>query len=343
MSVQESETDHAPASGSIDSSLMRSKQRFGDTLFKGISTTAGLLILAILAGVATFLIIRAVPGVTGAVNETGLTEVKDLGGFWNWVLPLLFGTVWAAFLAMLVAVPMAIGVALFLSHYAPKALAKPFGYIIDLLAAVPSVVFGVWGIYIFAPMLGPVYRWLHEHMSWFPPFNANLVNEATGEELARVALDGRTVLTAALVLALMVLPIICALCREVFQQTPRLHEEASLALGATRWEMIRQAVLPFGIPGIISACMLGLGRALGETMAVAMILSGQVLVSIKLLTYSNPDTIAATIAKSFAESSGGDAVHQLIGAGLVLFILTLVVNMIARWIISSRKEFSGAN
>ena len=140
----------------------------------------------------------------------------------------------------------------------------------------------------------------------------------------------------------MILPIITALCREVFLQTPVLHEEAALALGATRWEMIRMAVLPFGRPGIISAAMLGLGRALGETMAVAMVLSASGAITVQLLTSPNPSTIAANIALSFPEAYGSN-VNVLIATGLILFVITLAVNLLARWIVNRRKEFSGAN
>ena len=151
-----------------------------------------------------------------------------------------------------------------------------------------------------------------------------------------------SILTAALVLAVMVLPIITAVTREVFLQTPRLHEEASLALGATRWEMIRQAVLPFGMPGIVSACMLGLGRALGETMAVAMVLSGAGVIKFDIIGQQNPNTIAATIALNFPDASGL-RINQLIAGGLILFVITLAVNMLARWIVRRRAAFSGAN
>jgi phosphate transport system permease protein len=140
----------------------------------------------------------------------------------------------------------------------------------------------------------------------------------------------------------MVLPIMTAICREIFLQAPVLHEEAALALGATRWEMIRLAVLPFGRPGIVSAAMLGLGRALGETMAVAMVLSATGLVSFRLLTSENPSTIAANIALSFPEAYG-ENVNVLIATGLILFIVTFLVNAVARWIVSRRAEFSGAN
>lgn len=304
--------------------LRRSSKRFGDALFKGLSTGSGITILVILAAVAVFLVGLSLPALTANADDL------PYGNFWAYVLPFAFGTVWAAALAMLFAVPVSIGIALFLTHYAPRRVATVFGYVIDLLAAVPSVVFGLWGINTLAPVVRPMFNWLESNLGWIPLF------------AGPVSGTGRTVLTAALVLAVMVLPIITALCREVFLQTPRLHEEASLALGATRWEMIRQAVLPFGTPGIISACMLGLGRALGETMAVAMVLSPGDNIHFRLLTSDNPNTIASNIALSFPEAYGL-GVNQLIATGLVLFVITLVVNMAARWVISRRREFSGAN
>ncbi|PFG65985.1 phosphate ABC transporter permease subunit PstC [Enemella evansiae] len=298
--------------------------RGGESFFKGLSTGSGILILAILAAVAAFLVGMSIPALS--------SDAQDLpyGEFWAFVLPYAFGTVWAAFLALLMAVPVSIGIALFISHYAPRRLAQGLGYVIDLLAAVPSVVFGLWGINVLAPQVLPLYAWLNTNLGWIPLF------------AGQVSGTGRTVLTAAIVLAVMVLPIITALCREVFLQTPRLHEEASLALGATRWEMIRQAVLPFGLPGIVSASMLGLGRALGETMAVAMVLSPAHVINVRLLTAENPNTIASNIALAFPEAYGL-GVNQLIASGLVLFVITLAVNMAARWIIGRRKEFSGAN
>lgn len=303
----------------------RESYRRGERIFLGLSTGSGILILAVLGAVALFLIGLAVPALIADPGEL------PYGAFWSFVLPFAFGTVWSAFLAMLMAVPVSVGIALFITHYAPRRLAQGLGYIIDLLAAVPSVVFGLWGINVFAPALVPLYVWLNEHLGWFPLFSGT------------VSATGRTIFTAAMVLAIMILPIITALCREVFLQTPRLHEEASLALGATRWEMIKQAVLPFGMPGIVSASMLGLGRALGETMAVAMVLSPSSIIGIKLLTAAeNPNTIASNIALSFPEAFGL-GINQLIASGLVLFVITLAVNMLARWIVARRKEFSGAN
>jgi phosphate transport system permease protein len=301
-----------------------SVKRLGDRIFSGLSTGSGALILVILALVAMFLLAQGIPALTAPIDEL------PYGPFWQFVAPLAFGTVWAAFLALIMGVPVAVAIALFISHFAPRRLAAGLGYVIDLLAAVPSVVYGLWGIGVLAPALQPGFVWLSENLGFIPLF----APPASG--------TGRTILTVAVVLAVMILPIVTALSREIFLQVPRLHEEAALALGATRWEMIRMAVLPFSRPGIVSAGMLGLGRALGETMAVAMVLSPSAIISFALLQSENPSTIAANIALSFPEAYGL-GINQLIATGLVLFVITLAVNMIARGIISRHKEFSGAN
>ena len=310
----------------VDRDALRAPQRPGDRIFSTATVVAGSLILAVLAAVALFLFVQSIPAF--------LAVPEDFDGgsanFWDYVWPLAFGTLWSAFLALVMAIPVAIGIALFISHYAPRRLAQGLGYIVDLLAAVPSVVFGLWGIGVLAPMLQPFYTTLVEWFGWFPLFEGP------------VSGTGRTILTVAIVLAVMVLPIITAISREIFLQTPVLHEEAALALGATRWEMITMAVLPFGRPGIISAAMLGLGRALGETMAVAMVLSPSPQIIFQLLTSQNPTTIAANIALNFPEAHGV-GVNILLGTGLILFVITLAVNMLARYIINRRKAFSGAN
>jgi phosphate transport system permease protein len=311
---------------STATTAITAKQRPGDRVFSGSAVFAGSMILLTLAAVAIFLIVQSLPALFATSEDASILPTN----FWAYVGPLVFGTIWAAALALLMAVPVSIGIALFISHYAPRRLASMLGYIVDLLAAVPSVVFGLWGIGVLAPAVQPVYTWLVQNLGWFPLF------------AGPVSGTGRTILTAGIVLAVMVLPIMTAICREVFLQTPVLHEEAALALGATRWEIIRTAVLPFGRSGIISAAVLGLGRALGETMAVAMVLSATGAVTFELLTSVNPSTIAANIALSFPEAYGMN-VNVLIATGLILFIVTFAVNAFARWIVSRRKEFSGAN
>jgi phosphate transport system permease protein len=300
--------------------------------FRWIATGSGALILATLAAVALFLIVRAWPAMTASPAELADTVPRypDDTSFIAYVGPLVFGTLLAAVLALLMATPVAMGIALFISHYAPRRLAQLMGYLVDLLAAIPSVVYGLWGFTVLTPALVPVWTWLGEYVGWFPLF--------AGE----ASTTGRVLATVSVVLAVMILPIITAVSREVFLQTPKLHEEAALALGATRWEMIRTAVLPFGQSGVISAAMLGLGRALGETMAVLMILSPGFLYSFNILQAAQQQTIAAYIALDFPEASGL-AVNALIATGLALFVITLAVNMAARAIVARRKEFSGAN
>ena len=302
----------------------KAPRRPGDRIFSGAALAAGLVILASLAAVGVFLIAQSLPAL--GAKSTDLPQ--GFTSFWSYVLPLVFGTVWAALIALAIAVPLSIGIALFISHYAPRRIARGLGTIIDLLAAVPSVVYGLWGITVLAPFLQPFYTVLTELFGWFPPFSPP------------VSGTGRTLLTAAVVLAVMVIPIITALSREIFLQTPRLNEEAALALGATRWEMIRIAVLPFGRAGVVSASMLGLGRALGETLAVAMVLSPSVVVSFFLLRSENPTTIAANIVLNFPESFG-IGINVLIATGLVLFVITFVVNAVARAIVGRRGGGKG--
>jgi phosphate transport system permease protein len=304
----------------------RATLRPADRIFAGSTIVAGSLILAALAAVAVFLVVQSIPALVA--NPAELKGSPS--SFWAYVAPLAFGTVWAAFLALVMALPISIGIALFISHYAPRRVAQGLGYVIDLLAAVPSVVFGLWGIKVLAPAVRPLYDWLVGNLGWFPLFSPP------------VSGTGRTVLTVAIVLAVMIIPIITAVTREVFLQTPRLHEEAALALGATRWEMIQVAVIPFGRPGMISAAMLGLGRALGETMVVAMVLSPAAVISFVLTSSQNPSTIAGNIALNFPEAHGV-GVNALIATGLILFVITLAINSVARVVINRRKAFSGAN
>ncbi|GAA1244750.1 phosphate ABC transporter permease subunit PstC [Pseudonocardia aurantiaca] len=297
----------------------------GDRIFAGTAKGAGILILLVLAGVAVFLIAQAVPAF--------LASPADLPGGQNLVAyigPLVFGTILAAVIALVIATPLAVSVALFITHYAPRRLAQGLGYMVDLLAAVPSIVYGLWGVAVLAPATLGLSDWLNRNLGWLPFF------------AGPVSVTGRTMLTVGVTLAVMILPIITAVAREVFLQTPTLHEEAALALGATRWEMIRMAVLPFGRSGVISGAMLGLGRALGETMAVAIILSASGAITFNLISSDNPSTIAGNIALQFPDSTGL-AVNTLIASGLVLFVITLLVNAIARYIINRRREFSGAN
>jgi len=304
---------------------VRPVTQLGDRIFAGSARGAGIFILVVLAGVAAFLVAQALPAILAPASA--LPGGNSLIAY---IFPLVFGTLLAAVIALVIATPLAVAVALFITHFAPRRLAQGLGYLIDLLAAVPSIVYGLWGVAVLAPATLGLSTWLNTYLGWLPFF------------AGPVSATGRTMLVVGITLAVMILPIITAVSREVFLQTPKLHEEAALALGATRWEMIRMAVLPFGRSGIISGAMLGLGRALGETMAVAIILSVSGAVTFNLISSSNPSTIAANIALQFPDSTGL-AVNTLIASGLVLFVITLLVNALARYIINRRREFSGAN
>ncbi|MFD0348714.1 phosphate ABC transporter permease subunit PstC [Kitasatospora aburaviensis] len=297
-----------------------------------LSRGSGILLLVVMAAIAGFLTWRS--GIALSKNEGNFLTtfewtpdgVKPVFG----IAVLAFGTIVSAVIAMAIAVPVAIGIALFISHYAPRRIAQPFAYLVDLLAAVPSIIYGLWGALFLVPHLDGLTSWLDQYLGWTYIFDQS-----------RVGTTPRNLFTVGILLAIMVLPIITAVCREVFRQVPRMHEEAALALGATRWEMIRTAVLPFGRPGIISASMLGLGRALGETIAVAVVLSSNSVLSLHLLDPGG-GTFAQNIALKFSEAQpfGRDA---LMASGLVLFVITLLVNGAARLIVARRKEYSGAN
>jgi phosphate transport system permease protein len=281
--------------------------------------------MVILAGVAIFLIVQALPAIvanwaTNPFLSVGATAHHNT--FWGYVAPLIWGTIFVSAIALIIGAPVAIGIALFISHYAPRRLAGVLGYLVDLLAAVPSIVFGLWGVFVIRPFLLPLTLWLNHNLGWIPFFSG------------QASATGSTVFAGGIVLAVMILPIITAISREIFLQTPRLHEEAALAMGATKWEMIRLAVFPYARSGVVSATLLGLGRALGETMAFALIVSPSLIFSLKILTDGqNSQTVAANIVLNFPE---GTALQRqaLIGTGLILFVISLAVNLVARTIIT---------
>ncbi|WAX79281.1 phosphate ABC transporter permease subunit PstC [Streptomyces sp. KMM 9044] len=308
----------------------RGATRPGDRIFLGLSRGSGILVLVIMAAIAAFLTYRTVLALSE--NEANFFTSFD----WNpsgsppefGIAVLVYGTVVSSIIAMVIAVPVSVGIALFITHYAPRRFGGTIAYVIDLLAAVPSIVYGLWGALVLVPHMDGLYGWLDDYLGWTGLFEWN-------------GGAARSLFTVGILLALMILPIITSVSREVFRQAPQMHQEAALALGATRWEVIRMSVIPFGRSGVISASMLGLGRALGETMAVAMVLSPSFDINASLLDPGG-GTFAQNIASKFNEATvmGRDA---LIASGLVLFVITLLVNGGARLIIARRKEYSGAN
>jgi phosphate transport system permease protein len=300
--------------------------RLGDRIFSGLSTASGVFVVVLILAVAAFLISQAGPALADNKANFFTDRVWQVSaGELRFGIPdLLYVTVVSSVMAMIIAVPLAIAVALFLTQYAPPRLATPLGYLVDLLAAVPSIIYGLWGYFVLAPYVKPIQIFLGDHFGWIPFFKPPA---STG-----------TIFLAAVVLSIMILPIVTALSREVFDQTPLTHKEGALALGATKWEMIRTAVLPFGTGGVISAAMLGLGRALGETIAVTIIVSTNPG-AFRFSLFSGGETFASKIANNASEFNSPLQAGAFIAAGLVLFVLTFVVNAAARIIIERRKAF----
>jgi phosphate transport system permease protein len=320
----------SPVTGSGGIGTGRGTVRIGDRMMFALTSGAGVAVVALIALVALFLLIRAAPAIVDDHSNFLTSRNWDVSGnVLNYgVLPLLWTTVLISLLAMVLAVPVAIGIALFMTQYAHPRLARPIAYVIDLLAAIPSIIYGVWGIAVLAPRIQPFADFVTRHLSWFPLFADHNVK-------------GGTVFTGGVVLAVMILPIVTAIGRDVFERTPRANVEAAWALGATRWEMIRLSVLPYGRPGLVSGAMLGLGRALGETIAISLILSkvsnaGPFSWSI----FDGGETFASKIANNASEFNSPQQTGAYIAAGLVLFVLTFAVNAAARAVVNRRREFS---
>jgi phosphate transport system permease protein len=302
------------------------RHRLGDRIFAGLATGAGIFTIILIALIGLFLLAKAWPSIRDNQVNFLVSRAWTVSGneLRFGVVDLLYTTVIASLVAMAVAVPVAVGIALFITQYAPRSLARPVGYLVDLLAAIPSIIYGIWGIYVLAPHLTGVQHLLYR-VGFIPLFKDK-------------GFDTGTVFNAALVLAIMILPIVTAVSRDVFERTPTERVEAAWALGATRWEMIRLAVLPHGRAGVVSGAMLGLGRALGETIAVTLILStvGQGN-PFSWSIFNGGATFASKIANAAAEFNNPKQTGAYIAAGLVLFVLTFIVNAAARTIVSRDK------
>ncbi len=306
----------------------RKVSKLPDLLLRRGSLSTGLIVLGILAAIAIFLIAKAIPAIDKDTGSFLTSKVWDPDGDVPvfGVAALVIGTLTCSLVALVIAGPIAVGVALFITQYAPKKLATSLGFVVDLLAAVPSVVFGLWGVFYLNNKVVTASGWIHDWFGWIPIFGD------TGGAY------GRSIFLAGVVLAIMILPIISALSREVIRQTPPHAIEAALGLGATRWEVIRMVVLPFARPGIISSIMLGLGRAFGETIAVALVLRTNFEIITHILGPGG-NSIAANIATRFGDANelGRGA---LIASGLVLFVITLTINVAARAIVSRGQKVS---
>lgn len=291
------------------------RRNVGDATYRVALGTFALTVPLLLVALVGELVVSAWPSITrfGAsflVSTTWdpVAEVYGAG-------PMIFGTVVSALLALIVAVPLAVGVAIFLTEFAPRWLRRPVGTLVELLAAIPSVVYGLWGIFVLIPFLRAyVVPPLQAVFGWTPLFSGPFF--------------GNSMLAAGIILAIMILPYISAVAREVLVAVPVAQREAALALGATRWEAVWTAVLPYGRAGIVGAVVLGLGRALGETMAVTMVIGNRHDIGLSLLQPAY--TMAAIIANEFAEATTNLYLSALFEIGLVLFCITVAVNALAR-------------
>jgi len=314
------------------STLAATRPAIADTSFRFLTLGCGLVVLVVLGLIAVSSTNSALPVFrhSGIGFFTSKTWNPGAGKFG--ALAFVYGTLVTSLIALVVGVPVSIGIALVLSDVAPVRVRRPIIYLIDLLAAVPSVVFGLWGILVLADKLNRQYGHV-DHLVRHIPVLGTLFGGGLH--------NGKSLLTAGLILALMITPIVTSLSREVFATVPAAQKEAALALGATRWEMIRGAVLPYGRSGVVGAVMLGLGRAMGETIAVALLIGSSPQITAHL--FRSGDAMASVIANSFGETQRGSTYQAaLIGLGVVLFAITIVVNLTARSVLSRSEKRLGA-
>jgi len=293
-----------------------------DRIFRYAALGAGLSILLILSGIAVSTTQKAWPafakaGLSYVFTDNWNPNAGDFGA-----LSFIYGTVVVSLIAVIVAVPVSIGIALFVTEVVPRRWRSGITTVIDLLAAVPSVVFGLWGFLVLRPQLKDLFNWIADKVHDIP-----VVHSVLGPSLS-----GQSFMSAGLIVALMITPIITSITREVFLTVPRNDKDGALALGATRWEMIKGVVLPHSSSGITGAVMLGLGRAMGETIAIALVIGASPQIVPNL--FSQGEAMPSVIARNLNESSG-DYQAALIGLGVVLFVLTIGVNMLARRLVST--------
>ena len=306
----------------------------GDKIFRGVIRAGGSTVLVIMVLVGSFLAYRA----SEALNTVGFsffTEQAwepDQGKFG--IAAVIVGTILIALVAICVSLPLALGTSLFITEFAPRQIRGFLVSIVDLMAAIPSVVFGLWGFFFLQQAIVPVSRWISQYFGWIPIFAVDNVDPT--DPLATTTVYTSSTFIAGIVVGIMVTPIVTSIMREVFSQTPIGEREGALALGATRWAMIRNVVLPFGQGGIIGGTMLGLGRALGETIAVYMIISPVFVIQPHILQ-NGASSVAALIALRYGESTPM-GLSALMAAGLALFTMTLIVNFGASMVVARSRS-----
>jgi phosphate transport system permease protein len=305
-----------------------------DRIFRAVARTGGLIVLILLGLVGTFLGFRAAQALHKAGWSFLTTQDWNPNGGGFGIAAVIVGTILIALVAVVIAVPLALGTALYISEYSPRSIQRFLVGIVDLMAAVPSVVFGLWGAFLVQWRVVSLSRWINDWLGWIPLFKVDGVARHSPQPTA-TAYSSSTFI-AGVVVALMITPIACSIMREAFSQAPPGEREGAFALGATRWGMIRTVVLPFGTGAMIGGTMLGLGRALGETIAVVMIISPVFIIQPHILQHGT-SSISSLIALEYSEATPF-AVSALMAAGLALFALTLVVNVIAAVIVSRSRS-----
>ncbi|MEU2431020.1 MULTISPECIES: phosphate ABC transporter permease subunit PstC [unclassified Streptomyces] len=305
-----------------------------DRLFRGTLRGGGAAVLVVMLLVGGFLTYQALQALKVAKFDFLTTEAWEPSSGNFGIAAVLTGTVLIATVAVVIAVPLATGTALYISEYAPARFKRTLISVVDLMAAVPSVVYGLWGMFFLEAYAVDVARWLSTYLGWFPPFK--VVGADPRDPLAAGSIYTSSTFIAGIVVAMMVAPIICSIMREVFSQAPVGEREGALALGATRWGMIQSVVLPFGKGGMIGGTMLGLGRALGETIAVFLVISPSFVIQPHILQ-AGTNSVSALIALRYGEANPFD-MSALMAAGLALFLMTLVVNFIASTIVARSRS-----
>ncbi|WGL53322.1 phosphate ABC transporter permease subunit PstC [Nocardioides sp. BP30] len=316
---------------------LRQTRETPDKIFRGVTTGSGVIVLAIMTFVGLFLAIRATQALKKAGFSFLTTQSWDTNNFNFGIAAVLTGTILIALVAICVAVPLSTATALYITEYAPARMRKVFISVIDLMAAIPSVVYGLWGFFFLQAKVAPVSAWIAQHFGWIPIFSVKGVNSDT--PISSYTLFTSSTLIAGLVVGMMITPVVTSIMREVFSQVPVGEREGALGLGATKWGVIKSVVLPFGKGGMIGGTMLGLGRALGETIAVYMIISPVFTIQPHILQ-SGAISVSSLIALQFQEANHF-GLSALMAAGLALFLMTLVINFCASSVVARSR--SGAS
>jgi phosphate transport system permease protein len=317
--------------------VLRAAGEWQDRVFRGVARGSGAVVLAIMLLVGVFLALRAWRALSVATWSFLTTAAWEPDSHRFGIAAVLTGTVLIGLVAIVIAVPIALGTALYISEYAPRGLRRTLVSLVDLMAAVPSVVYGLWGAFFLQGHVTGISRWISQYFGWIPLFKVDGADPH--DPLATATVYTSSTFIAGMVVALMVTPIACSVMRETFTQAPSGEREGAYALGATKWGMIRTVVLPFGLGGIIGGTMLGLGRALGETIAVYMIISPVFAVQPHLLQ-NGANSVSALIALRYGSASHFGT-SALMAAGLALFVMTLIVNFIASSIVARSRSGVG--